>query len=43
MGHGVFGMEEVDAPLFPPLFEPALSQTKCVVPHSILLPTNLEL
>ena len=27
MGHSVFGVEEVDVTLFPPLFEPALSQT----------------
>ena len=32
MGHGVFGVEEVDVPLFPPYFEPALSQTNlCMI------------
>ena len=34
MGHGVVGVEEVDVALFPPYFEPALSQTHlCMIHH----------
>ena len=32
MGHGVFGVEEVDVPLHPPYFEPVLSWTNlCMI------------